>query len=359
MKESLRYMIKCSVAENRQEMIKVARHIEDIDANAWKALVENSTVKSFFQTRQCYDLYSAMSFMEPFIVAVEEDGRLAGVVAGYIQKDGGPLKSFLSRRAIVNGGPLLADGISAEALEALLKECRKCLNGRAIYVEFRNFDDYSAYKDIFRSCGFKYEQHLNFHIDTSSLQTMEDNLGKSRKRDIKYSLKEGAVVVSDPSEAQLNEFYQVLEELYRTKVKTPLFPYEFFSYLGRQPYAKIQTVEYGGKTVGGTVCVCLEGRAVYEWFACGQDGVYKNVYPSTLATYSAMKFAAENGYPRFDMMGAGSPGKGYGVREFKAKFGGKMVEHGRFVHVFNPLLYGVGKLGVKFMKSRTVKRKQI
>lgn len=337
-------------------MARVIRHIEEIDRSAWKDLLEKSGYRSFFQSVECFELYSAMSFMEPFVVAVEEDGTLEGLVVGYIQKDGGRLKRCLSRRAIVNGGPLLREGISEDALARLLNGCRQCLKGKAIYVEFRNFEDYSSCKDTFRKCGFAYHEHLNFHIDTSSVQVMEDNLGKSRKRDIKYSLREGAAVVEKPSENRLKEFYKVLENLYRTKVRTPLFPYEFFSYLSGQDYARIQTVEYDGRTIGGTVCVCLGGCAVYEWFACGEDGVYKNIYPSTLATWSAMKFAAENGYPRFDMMGAGTPGKGYGVREFKAKFGGKLVEHGRFIHVFSPVLYGIGKLGVKILKSRLFRR---
>ena len=50
-------------------------------------------------------------------------------------------------------------------------------------------------------------------------------------------------------------------------------------------------------------------------------------------------------------MGAGKPDDSYGVREFKAKFGGQLVEHGRFQNIINPFLYEVGKLGVKIMKN--------
>ena len=50
------------------------------------------------------------------------------------------------------------------------------------------------------------------------------------------------------------------------------------------------------------------------------------------------------------MMGAGTPDAAYGVREFKAKFGGKEVEHGRFICVTKPLLYQIGKFGVWLLK---------
>ena len=51
------------------------------------------------------------------------------------------------------------------------------------------------------------------------------------------------------------------------------------------------------------------------------------------------------------MMGAGKPDEGYGVRDFKARFGGTMVEEGRFIHVSHPVLYSIGKIGVKLLKG--------
>ena len=98
------------------------------------------------------------------------------------------------------------------------------------------------------------------------------------------------------------------------------------------------------------VCI-FDQNAAYEWFVCGQDGMYKHIYPSTMATYYAIKFASEKGLKYFDMMGAGAPGDGgYGVREFKMKFGGELVEYGRYKHICNPLLYKIGTLGVKLLK---------
>ena len=193
--------------------------------------------------------------------------------------------------------------------------------------------------------------HLNFHIDTGSEDVVNQNLGKSRKRDIRTSFRDGAEIVDQPTLEEVREFYAILSDLYINKVKTPLYPLSFFERLYRQEYSKFLLVRLNGKIVGGTVCVCLPGYAVYEWFACGEDGVYKNIYPSTVATYAGIRYAAQNGYQHFDMMGAGKPGDGYGVRDFKAKFGGQLVEHGRFVHVLNPALYGVGKMGVKVIKG--------
>jgi lipid II:glycine glycyltransferase (peptidoglycan interpeptide bridge formation enzyme) len=68
-----------------------------------------------------------------------------------------------------------------------------------------------------------------------------------------------------------------------------------------------------------------------------------------MATYAAMEYALLNGMALFDFMGAGSPDEAYGVREFKSRFGGEEVEHGRFILILNPIMYSVGKIGLKIL----------
>lgn len=305
---------------------------------------------NWFQTDDCLEFYESLGFIEPFECFVSRASMVKGRIIGYIQKDGCKVKQFLSRRAIINGGPMLAEDITPEELETLLDECKKALKGKAIYVESRNFEDYSKFKDVFNRCGWKYEPHYDFHIDTSSPETAEANLGKSRKRDIRTSLRDGATYGEARGIDEVKSLYDILKRLYSTKVKTPLFPWEFFEKLFHFPWGKIFVVRFEGRIVGGTVCVCGDDT-VYEWFACGEDGISKSVFPSTLATYAGIRYAAENGYRRFDMMGAGTPRDGgYGVRDFKAKFGGELVEHGRFKLILSKPLYFIGTLGVKLIK---------
>ena len=310
----------------------------DLEVISMVGLFQSETFFSFVQSTSCF---------EAFIFGNRE--RCS--IQGYIQQDGGPLKRFLSRRAIVNAGPFLADDITDEEVSELLSRCISGLKKKAIYIETRNFRDYSAYRSLFEKAGFAYEPHYDFIVDTKDVETVDANMGKSRKRDVKASLKNGATVVDDPTLEEVEAFYGVLKELYETKVKTPLFPLAFFQKLYQTSFCKYILVRYEDEIVGGTVCVYDE-ETVYEWFACGRDGVYKNVYPSTVATYYGIMFAAESGRKRFDMMGAGAPGDGgYGVRDFKAKFGGELVEFGRFRYVADKPLYALGMLAVRLMKK--------
>lgn len=324
----------------------------NIDKKAWGELVATTVTGTWFQSCSAYEFIEGMpELFRPFAIGMENDGVLRAVCCGYITVEKSAIKQFLTRRAIIVGGPALVDDATDEEVEMLMKAVRKELKSEAIYVECRNFNDYSRWKEVFAAAGFEYVPHLNFHVDTSSVEVVEANLGKSRKRDIRTTIREGVTVIEHPTDEQVCAYYKVLDNLYRTKVKTPLFPLSFFLALNKHKDGRLLLIEYQGRIIGGTVCVEQANKCVYEWFVCGEDGVYPHVYPSSYATYAGIKYAAEHGCARFDMMGAGKPDEAYGVRDFKAKFGGSEVEHGRFLCITKPLLYKIGVLGVKILKK--------
>lgn len=327
--------------------------LENINRAEWRSLIASSSTGTWFQSPEVCDFFASMpELFKPFAIGLENEGELRAVCAGYVTVEKNAVKQWLTRRAIIVGGPALADDASDAEVVELMKAVRKELKGEAIYVECRNFNDYSQWKSAFAAAGFEYVPHLNFHIDTSSMEVVDANLGKSRKRDIRTTIREGVSVIEHPTDEQVCEYYKVLDNLYRTKVKTPLFPLSFFLALNKYKDGRLLLMEYQGRIIGGTVCVEQANKCIYEWFVCGEDGVYPHVFPSSYATYAGIKYAAEHGCARFDMMGAGKPDEAYGVRDFKAKFGGKEVEHGRFLCITKPLLYQIGKLGVAILKRR-------
>ena len=324
---------------------------ENIDRSLWEALVKESDTATFFQTPVCFDFYEKLPFIQAFVWGLDVEGELQAVIVGYSTKEKNCIKQFFTRRAIIIGGPLLSHNIDHRAFMDFLLQVKDSLSKENIYIEIRNFHDFSACRQDFEHCGFEFVPHLNFHIDTRDTETVLSNMGKSRKRDVKTSLRDGAIIINNPTIAQVRDYYVILKELYLSKVKTPLFSLSFFEELYSLPQSHFILVEYNGNIVGGTVCVELENKAMYEWFACGKDGSSKTIFPSTLATYAAIMYAAEHSIPMFDMMGAGKPNEGYGVRDFKAKFGGKLVEHGRFLNISKPLLFSVGKILLQLYKK--------
>lgn len=343
----------------------------DIDRNEWSRLVVSSSTGTWFQTPEAYMLFASMpDLFRPFVVGVASlpsfKGRvvdrliLRGVCVGYVTVEKNAVKQFLTRRAIIIGGPVSADDCTDDEAYALMQAVRQQLeignwkleNGAPIYIETRNFNDYSRWKDAFTKAGFAYKQHLNFHVHTNQgWEAVEESIGKHRKKYIRLSFRDGASIEENPTIEQVRAYYDILKDLYKTKVKMPLQPWEFFEKLYHCPSCKYLLVLYDGQVVGGSICMLLPGHGVYEWYACGKDGVYKNIHPSSVTKYAGMKYACDNGYAVFDMMGAGKPDEEYGVRDFKAEFGGELVEYGRFLCVTKPLLYRIGVLGVKILKA--------
>ena len=330
-----------------------------IDRTEWSRLVQSSSTGTWFQTPEAYDFFASMpELFRPFVLAIScqpsavIDPALRGVCVGYVTVEKNPIKQFFTRRAIVIGGPALADDCTEDEVEALMKAVREMLQSQAIYVETRNFNDYSRWKGGFETAGFEYQAHLNFHVHTNQpWETIEANIGKHRKKYIRLSLRDGASIAENPTIEQVRAYYDILLDLYCTKVKMPLQPWSFFEKLYHSKSCKYLLVLYEGQVIGGSICMLLPGHGVYEWYACGKDGVFKNIHPSSVTKYAGMKYAYENGYQIFDMMGAGKPDEEYGVRDFKAEFGGELVEHGRFVCITKSLQYKIGVLGVKILKK--------
>ena len=352
--------------------------------------METSATGTWFQTPEAYGFYESLpELFRPFVIAVERVNELGNervselkvICVGYITVEQATIKQFFTRRAIILGGPVIANDCTEAEVQTLMEAVREqpilnpSLKGRTsdspIYIECRNFNDYSRWKSAFEKAGFEYKKHLNFHVDCSEKEAMWDRLSENRKRQIRkqptHTLPEGKACMTAQSEEEIREWYGILEKLYRTKVKTPLWPVEFFLEAYRQGVGKFLRVKHNGKVIGGTMITSDKMSAaeplndtaklpnaacgtVYEWFECGMNVEYKEQYPSVMATWAGMKYAAEHGCARYDMMGAGEPDVPYGVRDFKSEFGGEMVEHGRWLCVTQPLLYKIGVLAVKMMK---------
>lgn len=379
-------------------MLKILTYNE-IDKHQWRTLVEQSSYATWFQTPEAYDFYmSVPEEMMPFVIGVSEckvEGveckgtensgaelqastpytlhhtpSLKGVVVGYITRARNPLTQFFTRRAIIIGGPLLAEDISDEALAELLKAVKECKvesvkckgtkNGKAeplastpytlhttpIYIETRNLHDYSRWKSVFEANGFSYQPHLNIQVACNAQHQMSEQ----RQRQVKKAIKNGAEICEASSEQEIRDWYQILRQLYRQKVRTPLWSEEFFLQFYRNGVGKYLLVKFNGKVIGGMMCPVFNNKAIYEWYVCGLDEEYRELYPSVMATYATIEYAKKQNIEMFDFMGAGKPDIPYGVRDFKMEFGGEQVEHGRYVCVHKPVLYRIGKWGVRWLK---------
>ena len=324
-----------------------------VDKQKWADFVCCHPDGNIFQTPEMYDLYGYTRHYEPvFLAVINQKAEILGILLAVIQKEYSGVLGKFTARSIIHGGPLIKDD-DPDVLAFLLKKYGKIVKKKAIYSQLRNFRDWGELKEIFQKNRCEYLEHLNFIVDCRNSGNIKEAVSKSKLRQIKKSKKEGARIIEPQTLKQVRDFYELLERLYKVKIKKPLPDWSFFEifYLSKN-VGRYFLIEYKSKIIGGIMCPIFNKKAIYEWFVCGLDGRYKGIYPSILATWAVIDYANANDIDVFDFMGAGKPDQSYGVRDFKSKFGGELVNYGRFEKIHRPVLMQIGKFGFKLWQRR-------
>ena len=96
----------------------------------------------------------------------------------------------------------------------------------------------------------------------------------------------------------------------------------------------------------GTICILVYREKLYDWYA-GSLKAYYRKYPNDLLPWEVFKWGQKAGCTIFDFGGAGKPNREYGVRTYKEKFGGSLVNYGRFEKIHQPIKFQMAKLGFR------------
>ena len=324
----------------------------EINKQSWQDFIKAHPNGSILQSVEMFEIFEKTDKFEPLVLAAfDDDDILCGILSGvYICEKMG-IGKLLSSRFVVYGGPLLSGGdkLQKESLDALLKELIDQTRKKALFIQFRNLFSWEEHLLVFEQNGFGLLDRLNFILDTSGREKVLTNMSASRRRQIRKGLNSGAEIIEAENIAQVREFYHLLYRLYRYKVKKPLPDWSFFEnfYLKSREgkLGIIRLVRYNDKIIGGILSPVWQNKVIYEWYVCGLDKEYKKQHPSVLSTWAAIDYALNNDIKTFDFMGVGKPDVPYGVRDFKARFGGRMVNYGRLTRVNNRFLYHIAELG--------------
>lgn len=331
---------------------KIISNPEELDKQQWSDFVFNHPYGNAFQTPEMYEIYKNTPLYEPIVVAALNNDKILGILQAVVQKEYPNPFGFISSRSIIWGAPLVIDN-NQEVTELLLREYDKIAKKKTIYSQFRNFWEQNEEKGIFEKSGFQYEEHLNILID---LKKSEEELWKdidSRKRTyINRTKKEGFEFFIIKELNQFSDCYYILKEVY-SKAKLPLPPKEFFNRLINSsnllfsivPFA----IRYNDEIVAFFLGLCYRER-VYEYYV-GYKSDYSKKNPGDLLLWEIFKWGKQNGFTLFDFGGAGKPDIPYGVRDYKKKFGGEMVEFGRYEKVHHPFLFNIAKVGFKIWQK--------
>jgi hypothetical protein len=325
-----------------------------LDKN-WDSFVQQHSRGNAFQTNIMFDLYHQATDFTPYycLATNSQNGKIIAGFLFVIQRTPYPIIGKWLKRSLILGGPLLPQK-GSKVFSGLMETYHAFTNPRAIYSEVRNIHSWSHFVDEFRECGFKYEPHLNYFVPLKN-EELKPKLSKSKIRQVKKGFEQGAIIIDKPTLKQVQSFYKILSNLYNNKIRKPLPSWSFFEAFYqiqvKENSGKYLLVSYQNKIIGGIMLPVFNGKTVYEWYVAGNDSEYKKLYPSVLATWAGLNFAKENQYSSFDFMGAGFPNIPYGVREFKSKFGGQLVNYGRFRKIHYKSIYYLAQAFLSLLKK--------
>jgi serine/alanine adding enzyme len=331
----------------------IIRKGNEVDPDKWDTLIDNSAFSSPFQTRKFYDFCNTTPGYKGYVYAIEgRDGIYYAVCVISLTSEKG-IKSWFSRRAIIYGGPVLADHFDSYALTNLLEEIKKDLSGKTIYIESRNFHDYSLLESIFIRNNWTYIPYLDVKVNLnySTIDKLLSSFKYNRRREIKLTLKAGLTYGEAENMDQLISVYRILKEMYKTRIGLPLPKVRFFTDFWKSGLMKVFIVKEGDFILGGSFCVVLDNKGIYTYYYCGVRNYKPKTYPTHLAVLAAMEYGINNGLKYLDFMGAGQPGSEYGVRDYKMQFGGELLEYGRYIRINQKFLYYIGRKIIEITKK--------
>ncbi len=326
-----------------------------LDETRWREFITAHPQARIFHTPEMYQVFARAQGYHPTLwAAVEGTSVRALFLPVLVTLKGGFLRR-LTTRAIAYGSVLYEPGAKGEtALRELLQAYVRANRRTALFTELRNLSDLSEIQPLLASLGFHFEPHLNYLIDLArSPDDLLASIGKRTRKNIRRAIRRGDVTIDELTTREgITRSYALLQQTY-ANARVPLSDASLFEaafeILAPRGMLRVTLAQVEAQDVGASLEL-LYKDVIYGWYG-GVDRAFNRYSPNELLMWRILEWGAAHGYRCYDFGGAGKPDQPYGVRDFKAKFGGTLVNYGRNVYVHAPLLLRASKLGYALYQS--------
>jgi serine/alanine adding enzyme len=332
------------------------RVVQDLDQALWRDFVDNNPRGNIFHTPEMFRVFAKTAGHVPELWAVV-DGKsevLVLMTPVHITLMNGVLRRFTTR-SVAYGSILAQDTARGQdALRLLLETYAKNITGHSLFTELRNLHNLDDLQPLLEDCGYVYEEHLDYLIDLDQpAEAVLQGIGKRTRKKIRKGLRDGHVQVTEVTHcADLSHWYEILQKTY-DDAQVPLADRSLFEaafeILYPKGMAKFLLAHVRGETAACSVELPYKDT-IYGWYG-GSNRAYSEYLPNEMLIWHTLEWGANNGYRIYDFGGAGKPDEEYGVRDFKAKFGGELVNFGRNTYEHAPNLLKLSKSGYSLYRK--------
>jgi len=321
----------------------------------WRKYVNDHNEGNVFHTPEMLHVFERAKNHKPELWAVTSNGEILALLL--------PVRIFLlnrllcplTTRSVSYGSILYSHNPKGEAgLSKLLNTYTQEVSKPLLFTELRHLTDKQPAQAVLTQAGFCYEDNLNYLIDLNRpAEEVFQNIGARTRKALRHARNKGEVTIEEITErSQLKVIYDLLKFTYLA-ARVPLADFSLFeaAFDILYPLGMIRFTLARVKGVPASASVDLYyKKTIYGWFG-GTDRAYAAYVPNEILTWRLLEWGADNGYHVYDFGGAGRPEEEYGVRTFKSKFGGALVNYGRNVYVHSPLLMNISKIGYRLTRG--------
>jgi CelD/BcsL family acetyltransferase involved in cellulose biosynthesis len=336
---------------------KVINLLESWDQmhEAWDRFVDRHPKGSIFHLSPMIRAYQAARGHAVLpLAAVDPAGEITALlVAVRVQTLPDPF-GRVSSRSIYYAEPLCDDDPgSIEALAKLIARHDMFVGGRVLFSEVRPLLAPGPERAALELCGYEFQEYLNYVVDLSpSLEELWMQMRKSARRGVRQCERRGFHIRELDTPGSIEQLYYFLKATYRN-ARVPVADRSLFeaAFAELHPRGMIKLIATydGDRPVAMDSLLNYKGRS-FAWYG-GLERI-TGVSPFDYVQWYELAWAKENGYSLYDFGGAGWPNEPYGVREYKAKFGGELVCYGRYRKVYSPWKLRLAERAYQF--GRTV-----
>lgn len=304
----------------------------------WDRYVDEHPKGSIFHTSPMIRaMQSAKNHSVLPLAALDSSGNIVAMLVGVrVQTLPDPL-GRISSRSIFYAEPICnEDSLAVDALQALIEEHDQSMSGRVLFAEVRPLCASGTERSALEQEGYEFTDYLNYVIDLNQpLETLWSKLTKSARRGVRQCEKRGFHIRELESREDVHLLYEFLKSTYR-RAQVPLADVSLFEAVFDElhPRGMIQLLAtYDGDTPMAMDSLLTYKGRTFAWYG-GLERV-TGVSPFDYLQWYEIVWAKEHGSQIYDFGGAGLPNEPYGVREYKAKFGGELVCFGRYRKVYS------------------------
>ncbi len=309
-----------------------------LPTSKWRWFVENHPDGNIFHTPEMFEVFAHSKGYEPRLWAATQGERvLALFLPVEVSVASGLLRSFTTRSVVYGGTLYHSENQGRMALSKLIQKYQQETKHRVLFTELRNLAEDHNLQSAIQESGFEFEDHNDYIVNLAlPIEQVWANIHKSARKEIRQAQRKNPVSIRMVEDRHsLHKWYKLIKESFSWN-HVPLADISLFESAFDILYPKGMIQFLIGSTPDGqdiaASVALLYKKTIYGWYR-GFDRKYGFCLPNDQMVWHVLQWGAENGYGVFDFGGAGRPNEPYGPRNFKAKFGGRLVNYGRNTYV--------------------------